>query len=81
MTDVESVTRAGVARLLVLEQVQDVFGAEGGTPTAIAGYAADCARRAVSIFEQNFPADMPPRGVIDAAQALDRAAEPSAGYR
>ncbi len=29
-TDVDSVTRAGVARLLLLEKVQDVFGAEGG---------------------------------------------------
>ena len=29
-TDVDSVTRAGVARLRLLEKVQDVFGAEGG---------------------------------------------------
>jgi hypothetical protein len=29
-TDVDSVTRAGVARLLLLEKVQDVFGAQGG---------------------------------------------------
>jgi hypothetical protein len=29
-TDVDGVTRAGVARLLLLEKVQDVFGAEGG---------------------------------------------------
>jgi hypothetical protein len=29
-TDVDSVTRAGVVRLLLLERVQHVFGAEGG---------------------------------------------------
>ncbi len=29
-TDVDSVTRAGVAWLLLLEKVQDAFGAEGG---------------------------------------------------
>ncbi|MEU0391355.1 putative immunity protein [Streptomyces sp. NPDC006208] len=36
----------------------------------IAGYAADCARRALSIFEQSLPADTRPRDAIDAAQAF-----------
>jgi hypothetical protein len=36
----------------------------------IAGYAADCARRALSIFEQNLPADTRPRDAIDAAHAF-----------
>ena len=36
----------------------------------IAGYAADCARRALSIFEQHLPADTRPRDAIYAAQAF-----------
>ena len=36
----------------------------------IAGYAADCARRALSIFEQNLTADTRPRDAIDAAHAF-----------
>ncbi|MET7622390.1 putative immunity protein [Streptomyces sp. NPDC005408] len=36
----------------------------------IAGYAADCARRALSIFEQSPPADTRPRDAIDAAYAF-----------
>ncbi|MFV5996720.1 putative immunity protein [Streptomyces sp. NPDC056231] len=36
----------------------------------IAGYAADCARRALSIFEQNLPADTRPRDAIYAAPAF-----------
>ncbi|MBP2405236.1 putative immunity protein [Streptomyces syringium] len=33
----------------------------------IAGYAADCARRVLPVFEQNLPADTRPRDAIDAA--------------
>jgi hypothetical protein len=33
----------------------------------IAGYAADCARRALSIFEADHPADVRPREAIEAA--------------
>lgn len=36
----------------------------------IAGYAAACARRALSIFEQSLPADTRPRDAIDAAHAF-----------
>ena len=36
----------------------------------IAGYAADCARRALPIFEQNLPADTRPRDAIDAVHAF-----------
>ncbi|MFJ8386622.1 putative immunity protein [Streptomyces sp. NPDC094438] len=36
----------------------------------ITGYAADCARRALSIFERNRPADTRPRDAIDAADAF-----------
>ncbi|HXT42939.1 MAG TPA: hypothetical protein VN748_02340 [Pseudonocardiaceae bacterium] len=36
----------------------------------IAGSAADCARRALPIFEQSLPADTRPRGAIDAAHAF-----------
>ncbi|MET7304040.1 putative immunity protein [Embleya sp. NPDC005575] len=36
----------------------------------IAGYAADCARRVLSIFEQSFPADTRPRDAIAAADAF-----------
>ncbi|MFI0716373.1 putative immunity protein [Streptomyces inhibens] len=35
-----------------------------------AGYAADCARRALSICEQSLPADTRPRDAIDAAHAF-----------
>ncbi|MFI6340286.1 putative immunity protein [Streptomyces sp. NPDC050535] len=35
----------------------------------IAGYAADCARRSLSIFEQSLPADTRPRDAIDSADA------------
>jgi hypothetical protein len=40
----------------------------------IAGYAADCARRAPSIFGQSLPADTRPRDAIDAAHAFDEVA-------
>lgn len=36
----------------------------------IAGYAADCARRALSIFEQSLPADTRPRDAIEAAHTF-----------
>ncbi|MFC9329557.1 putative immunity protein [Kitasatospora sp. NPDC057015] len=36
----------------------------------IAGYAADCAGRALSIFEQSLPADTRPRDAIEAAYAF-----------
>jgi len=36
----------------------------------IVGYAADCARRTLSIFEQSLPADTRPRDAIDAAHAF-----------
>lgn len=36
----------------------------------IAGYAADCARRVLSLFEQSHPADTRPREAIDAADAF-----------
>ncbi|MEN8651477.1 putative immunity protein [Streptomyces sp. 21So2-11] len=36
----------------------------------IAGYAADCARRTLSIFEQSLAADTRPRDAIDAAHAF-----------
>ncbi|PCC72915.1 hypothetical protein SAMN02745121_02033 [Nannocystis exedens] len=36
----------------------------------IAGYAADCARRVLPIFEQHVPADPRPREAIDAAYAF-----------
>ncbi|MCQ8773110.1 putative immunity protein [Streptomyces telluris] len=36
----------------------------------IAGYAADCARRTLSIFEQSHPADTRPRDAIEAAYAF-----------
>ncbi|MFF7244610.1 putative immunity protein [Embleya sp. NPDC008237] len=36
----------------------------------IAGYAADCARRVLSIFERSLPADPRPRDAIDAADAF-----------
>ncbi|MEV6785217.1 putative immunity protein, partial [Streptomyces sp. NPDC051098] len=36
----------------------------------IAGYAADCARRTLSIFEQSLPDDTRPREAIDAAHAF-----------
>jgi hypothetical protein len=36
----------------------------------IAGYAAECARRVLSIFEQSLPADARPRDAIDAARAF-----------
>jgi hypothetical protein len=36
----------------------------------IAGYAAECARRALPIFEDVLPADTRPREAIDAAQAF-----------
>lgn len=37
---------------------------------AIAGYAADCALRVLSVFEQSLPADTRPRDAIDAARAF-----------
>ncbi|MEU7059588.1 putative immunity protein [Streptomyces sp. NPDC046197] len=36
----------------------------------IAGYAADCACRTLSLFEQSLPADTRPRDAIDAAYAF-----------
>lgn len=36
----------------------------------ITGYAAECARRALSIFEESLPADTRPRDAIDAADAF-----------
>jgi hypothetical protein len=36
----------------------------------VVGYAADCARRALSIFEQSLSADTRPRDAIDAAHAF-----------
>ncbi|MFD6276060.1 putative immunity protein [Streptomyces sp. NPDC060209] len=36
----------------------------------IAGYAADCARRALSVFEDVLPSDTRPRDAIDAAHAF-----------
>ncbi|MEW2138049.1 putative immunity protein [Streptomyces sp. NPDC005409] len=36
----------------------------------IAGYAAACARRVLSAFEQSLPADTRPRDAIDAAEAF-----------
>ncbi|MGW3853026.1 putative immunity protein, partial [Streptomyces fagopyri] len=36
----------------------------------IAGYAADCARRTLGIFERSLPADSRPRDAVDAAQAF-----------
>ncbi|MEU4732716.1 putative immunity protein [Streptomyces sp. NPDC023588] len=36
----------------------------------IAGYAAGCARRVLSVFEQSLPADTRPRDAIDAADAF-----------
>jgi hypothetical protein len=36
----------------------------------IAGYAADCARRVLSIFEQSLPTDTRPHDAIDAADAF-----------
>jgi hypothetical protein len=36
----------------------------------IAGYAADCARSALSVFEQRLPADARLREAIDAAHAF-----------
>ncbi|MFG2134835.1 putative immunity protein [Streptomyces sp. NPDC048751] len=36
----------------------------------ITGYAADCARRTLAIFEQRLPADPRPRDAIDAADAF-----------
>ncbi|MFD9561711.1 putative immunity protein [Streptomyces sp. NPDC059994] len=38
----------------------------------ITGYAADCARRVLSLFEQRLPADTRPRDAIDAAHAFAR---------
>ncbi|MFE1763607.1 putative immunity protein [Streptomyces angustmyceticus] len=36
----------------------------------IAGYAADCARRVLPLFEQSHPADTRPRDAIDAARTF-----------
>ncbi|MET9464036.1 putative immunity protein [Streptomyces sp. NPDC006544] len=36
----------------------------------IAGYAADCARRVLAIFERDLPADTRPRDALDAADAF-----------
>lgn len=36
----------------------------------IAGYAAECARRALPVFEKDLPADTRPRDAVDAAQAF-----------
>jgi hypothetical protein len=37
---------------------------------AVAGFAAACARSALPIFEQSYPADLRPRAAIEAAQAF-----------
>ncbi|WP_406422332.1 exonuclease SbcC [Streptomyces sp. NBC_00873] len=47
----------------------------------IAGYAADCARRALSIFEQSLPADTRPRDAIDAARVFAEGGRRTAALR
>lgn len=47
----------------------------------IAGYAADCARRTLSIFEQSLPADTRPREAIDAAHAFAAGGRRTAALR
>ncbi|MFE9610982.1 putative immunity protein [Streptomyces sp. NPDC006012] len=47
----------------------------------IAGYAADCARRALSIFERDLPADTRPRDAIKAAHAFARGGRRTATLR
>jgi hypothetical protein len=48
----------------------DKIELSGSELREIAGYAADCARRVLSIFEQNHPADTRPRDAVDAARAF-----------
>ncbi|MFD3438718.1 putative immunity protein [Streptomyces sp. NPDC058685] len=47
----------------------------------ITGYAADCARRTLSIFEQSLPADTRPREAIDAAHAFAAGGRRTAALR
>ncbi|MER7663232.1 putative immunity protein [Streptomyces sp. NPDC096193] len=47
----------------------------------IAGYAADCARRTLSIFEQSLPDDTRPREAIDAAHAFAAGGRRTAALR
>ncbi|MEW2042547.1 putative immunity protein, partial [Streptomyces sp. NPDC005534] len=37
---------------------------------AVAGYAADCARRVLPLFERDLPSDTRPRDAVDAARAF-----------
>ena len=48
---------------------------------AIAGYAAECARPALAIFEHERPGDPRPRAAIDAAQAFADGAERTKALR
>ncbi|MFG2476301.1 putative immunity protein [Streptomyces fagopyri] len=47
----------------------------------IAGYAADCARRTLAIFEQSLPADSRPRDAVDAAHAFAEGGRRTAALR
>ncbi|MGI5261620.1 putative immunity protein [Streptomyces angustmyceticus] len=47
----------------------------------IAGYAADCARRVLPLFEQSHPADTRPRDAIDAARTFAGGAPRTAELR
>ncbi|MFG2358606.1 putative immunity protein [Streptomyces sp. NPDC048521] len=47
----------------------------------IAGYAAQCARRVLVIFERSLPADQRPRDAIDAADAFARGGRRTAALR
>ncbi|QFZ72371.1 exonuclease SbcC [Streptomyces fagopyri] len=47
----------------------------------IAGYAAECARRTLAIFEQSLPADSRPRDAVDAAQAFAAGGRRTAALR
>jgi hypothetical protein len=47
----------------------------------IAGYAAECARRVLSIFERSVPADTRPREAIEAAHAFAAGARRSGALR
>lgn len=47
----------------------------------ITGFAADCARRALSIFERDLPADPRPRDAIDAARAFAEGGRRTAALR
>lgn len=47
----------------------------------IAGYAAECARRVLSVFERSLPADTRPRHAIDAARAFAAGGRRTAALR